>query len=156
MRRGLQKIRRPGSLKEAEAELVQACGGQSASAEFARVGKSQLARYTDDSGDNETVHMPADIVEVLERACGEPIVTRFLAAASGHVLIDCDPIALAKPYPVLLSAIGRDSGELFAECAKALADGTLRADERGRVKRELNQLLHAAACFRAELDRSET
>ena len=88
MTRAPYKPRRPGTLKEAVADLVYTCGGQGESARLCRVSKAQVNRYTDDSDDNAKVHMPVDIVALLEEHCGEPIVTRFLAAERNRALDD--------------------------------------------------------------------
>jgi hypothetical protein len=156
MARRLYKQRKAGSLKEAVAELVLACGGQTEAAELSRVSKSQIARYTDESGDNEIVHMPIDVVAVLERASGDSIVTRYLASLSGCTLIDLDPAPLTKPYPVLLSEIGRDEGKMFAEAAGALADGRLDAGEAGEIRRRALELSKALAALIAHIDAGKT
>jgi hypothetical protein len=150
--RSLYKTRTPGSLKEAVAQLVTLIGGQKGAAELARVGRAQIARYTDDSGENETVHMPVDIVGVLEQASGDPLVTRFLASLSGCVLLDLSP--RGGPYALALAKIGEETGQLFAEFARALAnDGAFDEDEAGRVRREACDAMNALACLVAEIDR---
>lgn len=142
--RPLYKPREPGSLKSAVAELVTACGGQGPSAELSRVSRSQIARYTDDSGEHETVQMPADIVLALERACGDPVVTRYLAGVQGHALIDLKA-RTDEPYGVVLARVGKETGELFAAAAQALSDRRMDRREAGRVKHEAMQLMAACA-----------
>lgn len=150
--RAFYKPRAAGSLKEAVAELVLACGGQVEAARLCRVSKSQIARYTDDSGDNETAHIPADVVACLEVSCGQPIVTAYLASLTRHALIDLAPVTLTKPYAVLLSEIGRDDGKLFAEAAAALLDGRLDARESGRVRKRALELYRALSALIAHID----
>ena len=151
IRVGAYKEREPASLKDAQTRLVEACGGQVAASALCRVGKSQIHRYTDESDEHQFDHMPVDIVLVLERACGDAIVTRYLAAVQGHVLVDLSEAAKHQPYPAVLSRIGQETGELFAEATRALADGTLSASERPRVRAEALQLMGACAALLSDL-----
>lgn len=150
---GLQKPRMPGSLKEAVADLVAACGHQSDVANLVRVSRSQLNRYTDDSDDNANVHMPVDIVLALERHCGAPIVTRYLASVQAHALIGVNVTESAthEPYPKVLSRIGRETGRLFAEATDAMASGKLSPRAAGNVRREALALIAACACLLSDL-----
>jgi hypothetical protein len=151
--RGFYKVRAPGSLKEAVAQLVLACGGQRRAAELCRVSSPTLAQYTDDSGDNETRHMPVDVVAALEQSVGDPIVTRFLASHASCALVDLSPSTLARPYPLRLADIGKETGEFFAEAAKDIADGKLDEKEAGRVRREALQMAAALMALVGDIDR---
>jgi hypothetical protein len=151
---GLQKPRMPGSLKEAVADLVAACGHQSDVASLVRVSRSQLNRYTDDSDENASAHMPVDIVLALERHCGNPIVTRFLASNQARALVDINVTESRAAYPLVLSRIGRETGRLFAQATAAMADGKLNERETGKVRREALALMAACACLLSDLGSS--
>jgi hypothetical protein len=135
------KHREPGSLKQAVAELVARCGGQVRCSELCRVNKSQLHRYTDDSDENQFTHMPVDVVLVLERHCGDAIVTRFLAAEQSAALILLS--GAVEPYHLVLSRIGAETGKLFSEGCKNLASGKLPANA-GTMRLEALKIM--AAC----------
>lgn len=150
MRSAGYKEREPGSLKEAVAELVANCGGQVAVSQFLRVSKSQIHRYTDDSDENQFTHMPVDLVARLERHCGDPVVTRWLAAAAGFAVIDIASGPPHEPYHQVLGRIGRESGELFAEGCKQLAAGRHPKDI-GRLKREALRVVRACCELIGEL-----
>jgi len=153
--RGLSTPRAPGSLKEAQAMLVVACGGQTRAAELCRVSRSQVARYTDDSDDSNAVHMPADVIRCLEQAAKDPLVTRYLASCAGHALLPLGDGVTRESYPQLLSNIGKETGQMFGEAARALGDGRLAPKERGRVRREAVELMTAIAALVSDIDHGD-
>lgn len=116
-----QKEREPASLKEAIAELINRCGGIEGAAKKTRVSRSQIARYSDPAHDD--VHMPVDVVRALELACGEPIVTRYLASELGALLIPLHPKPDAPHYSEHLAQLGREGGKLYGEAAEMLGRG---------------------------------
>lgn len=150
---GGYKPREPGSLKEAEASLVKACGGLEAAAHLSRVKKSQLARYTDPG--EADYHMPADVIRALELHCGVPHVTRFLAIEAGAVLIPLPRDGSRKACMKHLAGIGRDSGKLYGAACDALADGTLSGADRARVRSEAMKTMSALAALIADMRESE-
>jgi regulatory protein CII len=154
-KRSISKPRAPGSLKEAQAQLVVAIGGQTRAAELCRVSRSQVARYTDDSDESIAVHMPADVIACLEQHAAEPIVTRYLASLTGHALLTLADDATRATYPQLLSRIGKETGQMFGEAAAALADGRLAPKERGRVRREAVELMTAISALVADIDHGD-
>lgn len=127
------KLRRPGSLKAAVAELIEQCGGLQRAAEIARVSRSQLFRYSNDSEDDANTHMPADIVAALERYSGHPAVTEWLAAEAACTLlvIAVDPAKESIPQDV--AEIAQHASQLFAEFATAFTDGSIDAAEAGKM-----------------------
>lgn len=130
------------SLKDAETRLVEACGGAVEAAEFCRVSSSQLHRYTDPSRDD--CHMPADVVMVLERIAGEPIVTQFLAAKAGW---DMTPRESQESDEIeaLAGALGFEMAELNAEVFRATADKVIDEDEARRIGKEAADVERKAA-----------
>jgi len=149
--RGPSRPRPPGTLKAAVAALIDACGGQQRAAELCRVGKSQLGRYTlDDCPDQ----IPADVIECLEAIARDPVVTRYLASRANHALLALEPLTHAT-YSVLLSNIGKEGGEFFAEAALALVDGRLSPNEAGRVRAQAVEQVTALMAMIADIDRGD-
>lgn len=144
------KERQPGSIKEAVATLVVACGGQAEASNLCRVSRAHIARYTDDSTEHEFTHMPVDIVALLEAHCGDPIVTRYLAMRAGALLVQLHG-PHDEPYSKLLAAIGRETGRFYAEACEALGSGAMTAKHAGRVMRDALKLAGAIAALIADL-----
>jgi len=128
------KPRRPGTLKAAVADLIECCGGLQRASEFARVSRSQLFRYSNDSEDDATTHMPADIVAVLERSCGHPVVTEWLAAEASCTLltIQVGPVD-DQAIPKDVAGIAASTSTLCSEFATAFMDGKIDATEAGKM-----------------------
>lgn len=128
------KPRRPGTLKAAVADLIECCGGLQRAAEVARVSRSQLFRYSNDSEDDANTHMPADIVAALERYCGHPVVTEWLAAEASCTLlaIQVSP-SDADTIPKDVAGVASSTSRLCAEFAAAYADGKIDAAEAGAM-----------------------
>lgn len=148
--------RTPGSLKYAQQRLVSAVGGLEA-AEMVlegRVKRGQIARYTSEIDDNLFVHMPADVIRTLERVAGCPIVTEFLAAEAGAMLV---PVTMcesrAETYLAHLCAVGEKSGDLFRTMTTALADGVMTPSEAGENMAVVMRLTSALAVLYARLGR---
>lgn len=147
------KPRQPASLKDAVSDLVTACGGAPRAADVARVGKGQLFRYTDDSEDNADRHMPVDVVRALEGLCGDPVVTRFLAAEAGAVLLMVGqrPVDLSGEWSVRLSTLAKETSDVFGKFALALADGRIGRREAGEAIEEIDEAMAQLADLRAAL-----
>lgn len=114
------KPRPAGSLKQATAGLVEACGGLAAAAGVARVGRTALFRYTDDSDDHADRYMPCDVLRALERQCGEPIVTRYLAAEAGAVLLMLPNAEAGGGIGAAASLLAKESADLFGAVTEAI------------------------------------
>lgn len=148
--------REPGSLKEAESALVQACGGLPGAAKllYGRVRQAQIARYTSETEECEFVHMPADVIATLEAACGAPIVTRWLAMAARALLVPLPGRGQETSYLESLGRIGENSGELFRRITGALEDGVVTPREAGEVKAEAMKLSAALGVLIGRLNRA--
>jgi len=143
------KWREPGSLKQATTQLIDANGGPQVAAEGCRVTAGMLFKYSDPDDENRLRFMPADIVRGLERRCGDPIVTRFLAAELGHVLLKLDvPADIGALPPALASAAG-EASDVYKIAAEALADNKLAPGEAAKLVREIDQALVAFAALRS-------
>jgi hypothetical protein len=132
---------RDRGLKALFRALLTRCGGLDASASCVRVGRSQLANYTDMASDQ---FAPVDVVAELEAVAGEPLVTAELARRAGFLLIPV--VADAEGHLAQdMAQLGREIGEAFAAYAEAMGnDGRLDAAEADRVERELADVARIA------------
>lgn len=124
------KKRRPsGTLKEAQAQLIDQAGGFVRAGDIGGKRKSQMARYSDT---DEASHMPVDVVRRLETSVGDPVLTRFLAAEQGFVLLQVDErparggadrnmFALNRAFGDLLDPDQQDPGAKVRNIDQALA-----------------------------------
>jgi hypothetical protein len=140
--------RQPVSLKDAETALVTECGGQDRAAALTRVRPSQMQRYT--SPGEPRCHMPIDVVQALEMHCGVPHVTRFLAYQSSAVLIQFTKGDSAH-VSAHLSAIGRETGEMFGKACDGLHDNCLSPKEAAAVKAEAFKTITALSALIGDL-----
>lgn len=143
------KARPAGSLKDAATRLVNRCGGFKASVDPAGVSANTLFRYTDDSEDSLDRHMPVHVVRRLERACGEPVVTEFLAAEQGCALLRLPPAGLPDAWAEDLAVVMRESAEAVQQIAGDLADGKI--DRAGEGIREIDEAIAVFVALRARL-----
>ena len=143
------KSRPPGSLKSAVSELVDACGGQNRVAEFLGVGKTTVQKWTDADRENADKHMSAHNVWLLERLCGQPIVTAFLAAEARAVLLRLPRLEDGAPLGAQAAVLARDISDMYGEISFAMADGKVEAGEAGEIIAKLDKALAAATALRA-------
>ncbi len=144
MSRGFYKARVHGTLKAAEAALVDACGGVTTKA--SRVGKSVLQQATDPDAPQR--HLALDVVADLERACGKPIVTQFLAQELGCI-VEPLPRTSAEPVAVVVGRITEETGQLLGAAAHDVREGTLTRANASAILRETDDLLAAMIELRA-------
>ncbi|WP_230769514.1 phage regulatory CII family protein [Sphingomonas sp. Leaf4] len=139
-------------LKERTSELVARVGGLEAAANFCRVSKTALGRYTSQSPADADYFAPVDVVRCLETAAGEAIVTAHLASEAGGVFVAVpDVSASGADLLQLLSEQSRESSELTSAICTGLADGILTGAEGRRIMREAEQLAAVAMRMRAEV-----
>lgn len=136
-----------GSLEQATDSLIAANGPRKFVAGLVRVRETQLIRYTDPG---EIAAMPADIIRSLEALCGDPIVTRYLAAESGHVLLRLAPEGEGA-LDALTADAARDFGELIAGLVEARADGHIDDREAGEAIERIDQMLTDLTGLREQL-----
>lgn len=140
-------------LRTATRRLVRAVGKLGAGAEITRVGPSTLAAYYEPAPTktHELTWMPVDVAADLEEACGQPHVTRALAAVSGHLLLRVRGDR-SSPLARDFARIAREAAELFARYEQALADdGRVTPREAGAIVAETDELLAALMTARADL-----
>jgi hypothetical protein len=139
------KPRKPGSLKEACALLVERAGGQKTVATLLRCSAQNVARMTDD--DHKQL-LRADQVLLLEATVKDPIVTRFIAGVQNCIVepVQCDH---AEPLPFVMGRITKETGEMLSAAAQAVSTGKLTATNAAMVLRETDDVVCALAQLRA-------
>lgn len=131
---------------------MEACGGSRRAADVARVGKASLFRYTDDSDDNATRHMPIDVVRALEQMCGRPVVTRFLAAETGYVMTQVpEGGQLRLDWSLRLADLAKENSDVFAKFGEILADGKISRLEAGQAIQEVDEAMALMGAIRQVL-----
>jgi hypothetical protein len=138
------KPREAGSLKDAVAALIEACGG--VSKVRCRVKKTVLQEYADN--DKPARHMPLDIVQHLEAQCGNPIVTRFLALSNNCLLEQAGDQA-REPTSIVLGRMTEDQGRILAAAAEDVRDGKLTRTNAEIVLRATDDMVPALIELRA-------
>jgi hypothetical protein len=166
---GLARARAYGAgtyrkLKAKTAGLIERAGGLVAAAKGTRAGKSSLANYQDTrehvQGPGATMWAPIDIIADLEKAAGDPMVSRELARLAGYDLIplpaapgDFDPVVDHCRHDILMAratagAVGMDeAGAAGAEALAAYVDAL--SDARDHLQRMLDRARGALAETRA-------
>lgn len=141
-----QKPRRPGSLKEACAHLVERCGGQKAVAGLWHCTAQNVARMTDsDSAQNPP---RLDQILMLEALCKEPIVSGYAVSLLNCIVepIDCGP---TKPLAFVMGNITKETGEMLSAAAQSVAAGSLSATNAATVLRETDDVVRGLVQVRA-------
>jgi hypothetical protein len=98
------------ALKTGFRVLVQHCGGLEAAAAATRVAKTALAAGYDQEAADRFAAL--DVVADLERAAGEPVITRLLAAMHGMALVHVEPISGCALRAI--ADVGKHASEVFA------------------------------------------
>lgn len=146
---GTMKVRPAGTLKSAILGLVEANGGCVRAGEVTETTKGNVQRWTDPDGETASTFPGVNKIRLLEASCGEPIVTRWMAAESGHVLVRM----LASPQAaisVLAGLAGGEMGDVLRAVANAIEDdGELSPTEAGQIIKEIDEVLSALAAARA-------
>lgn len=154
MAKSSYKPRGLATLKQAEDALVEANGGQVKSADLAGLSKGRIFQYTDDSEANAKHHMPVHVVRILEAACGEPIVTAFLAAEARCALLRLAPLGAPANWVKVTGKVAAEAAAVLGAIAKALKDDQrVDAAEAARILVELDEALAVYAGLRERLAR---
>lgn len=126
--------------------LIDACGGVDACCKpVTRVERSALYAYRDF---DKPHFMPADVIEALERKCGNPIYSTFLfEAAKESSRVQAVACVGSSADQVHISAF-----KLWEAAKDALADGELSELEKRELDAGLQRLEDAARTLRNSLD----
>ena len=132
------KPRKPGSLKEACARLVERCGGQTAAAGLLGCKQQHVARMTDEEHPKTLMSVPQ--ILRLQKHCGARIVTDFMAAEQDSIVepVHCDG---HQPLAMVMGKITSETGELLSAAAQALAHGSLTRAHAATVLRETDDVI---------------
>lgn len=148
--RRLNKRRPAGTLKQAMAALVEANGGVNRTSDLlGNISKTQVHRYTDDA--EPDAEFKVGQVRTLERFCGQPIVTAYLAAEAHCALVPLE-IEGGDPLDIDLARYGKESAQLFATYAEVMGDHKLTAREAGQMKDQAMRVMSALAVMYRDLD----
>jgi hypothetical protein len=133
------KIRKPGSMKEAVALLVERCGGQKVAAALWKCSPQNVARLTD--CDHKSLPR-VDQVLLAESHCKDPIVTRFLASAQSCIV---EPVrgGQQRPLAMVLGNITSQYGELLSAAAIDLCAGNLTKINAANILHESDDVIRA-------------
>jgi hypothetical protein len=138
--------------KRAFREIVRGVGGFEAAALNCRVGKSTLARYTDETCDD---HAPLDVIADLEPLTrsrpGWPHVTRHLAREQGFVLVSTPEQAGTLDVHTALATATKEHADLTSGLITALADGAVQPYEAKALLRDSWDQVEAAVRLHALL-----
>lgn len=133
--------------KRAVREMIRGAGGLEAAELHCRTGKSQLARYYDETTDD---HAPIDVIADLEplgrSRAGWPHVTRLRARELGFALV---PFPQTEGETCLdahraLAIASKESGDIVSGLLDALASGSVSSKE---ARRLMPEALEAAEAF---------
>ncbi len=137
-------------LKTAIRRLIAECGGVESAARVSRVNKTVLSDYQ--NPEKPDCMMPVDVAADLERDCGNSHVSSALARLAGGYFVkpksgrDIASIAAALPR------IGKETGDVFARAAKALADGKINDRERNQIHNDIEEAIAAFIVMQAQLE----
>lgn len=145
------KQRRPGSLKKATADLIDAVGGFERAADLSGVSRSRLFGYTDDGEDNAARYINASAVRALEAAADFPVVTAYLAAERGFALLPAGLDADDGQIAAEVARIAENTARFFSGMAQALADGVVDPSEARREIDSLDRVVGDVMTLRAHL-----
>ncbi|MEP3275829.1 MAG: hypothetical protein ABJN26_19355 [Stappiaceae bacterium] len=145
------KKRKLGTIKEAQSELVQMCGGPAAAADLCRVTSTTLFNYTDESSTNTDKNMPVDIVKDLEAHSEYPVLTEFLADQCGYVMYKVDFIDTNSQLHIDIIETGEEISKLFRDWAKFIADGVIDKSEARKLLKNNQSLVRILMRMRTDL-----
>ncbi|ARM12100.1 MULTISPECIES: hypothetical protein [Rhizobium] len=136
-------------VKAAQRDLIERCGGIMRVVEKSGYSKSEVGRWNNGS---EPDLMPVGAIAVLERDCGQALVTAVLAETNGRRLTDPDEARKAE-ISVLTShaELMRHSAEVANAIAVAISDGQVTPSEATTIDRLAGGLERAASDMRAAL-----
>lgn len=147
---GSYKRRPPGTLKEATDQLIDEAGGQKKVADLFNWKRQYLHDYTNDGAEDANRTIPVGLARQIEAFTRNPILTRFLAAEAGCVLLPLPAARWDGQTGADCAVIAQRFGELMAEYARALSTrgsggAAVTQAEAGRLVAEFHDLLEAMA-----------
>ena len=125
-------------------QLFEACGGVQRAATLCRVSDKHLYRYRDE---NSEWMLPIDVMMVLERECGRPILSKALFEASPQADGELDPVKEAME-------VTEAAGDFQRVVRLTAEDGKVTPREMLERRRALNVLRQQLAEAEAALDQT--
>lgn len=141
--------RLPLELKAYFRDLVTACGGPKRAAEL--VG-AQQSHISEAMGAHNPERWPRlDHVALLERECGQPIITAALADRSGYALAAVAASETVASPLGRLCEIVKQVRDVECGILSAMQDGQLSAAERRDIRRQAQEAIAALNALCADL-----
>ena len=158
MTRAFHKPRRAGGAKAATMALVRSFGsdeisGLDVAADLLAVNRNTVWRWTDPSPENADRSIPLRHIRSLQGASGNMVLTEFLAAEAGAVVLqfpDGPPEAAGGAHASKLAAQQARAWEGYA---RAIEDHKITPKEAGEMIDLLDGELRAAVAFRGFLQK---
>jgi hypothetical protein len=136
-------------IKAAQRDLIERCGGIMRVVEKTGYSKSEVGRWNNGS---EPDLMSVGAIAVLERDCGQALVTAVLAETNGRRLSDPDEARKAEVNVLSSHAeLMRQSAELASAVAVAIADGHVSPAEATTIDRIAGNIERAHSDLRSAL-----
>jgi hypothetical protein len=136
------------AIKTATYATIDGLGGIDAAATVCRYERSALSDAQNHAKPART--LPVDVVADIERALGNPLITRVLAGLSGHALIPLPKDG--GPEAQAIAQVMSGAASLGADFAAAMSDARITAPERQAIKDRLLSLHATCAQAVAALD----
>lgn len=139
------------ALKALSARLIAGAGGVENAVPIVRVNGPALSKYQSTAEPFGDHFMPLDVVasltlDTVERA--GPIVARHFAAMTGHAVVALPRLLPGEGHRALAD-VARETGEVLAATATALADGRIDRGEAAAVVTEVDQAIEALLRLKA-------
>lgn len=132
-------------LKSGFRDLFERCGGLARSGRLVGRTAAMLGKVNDR---DEGAFLAIDATLLLERDCGEPVVTRVMAEILGFQLEGGGSAAAPRnPYGAV-AEISREYAELVEQFALRTVDGVFSKADGAALDRELAGLIAKAEAFR--------
>jgi len=144
------------ALKASTRKLVRGAGGQESAASITRLDGPRLSRCGNPS---EAMYLPIDVVADLESDCGDPMVTKVLAQATGHLLVPAPKAGKGENWVERLGTLSKETGEIVSRICEALADdGEVSAKESREkdLRKEVQDAQEALAGIALALEQVES
>lgn len=142
----MTKERQAGSLKAAVYDLVQECGGNEAVGKLLGCSAENVRRMADC---DDRQHVPRiEQIVLLERHCGEAIVTSWMAGQSNCIVepVVCENVA---PVATVIGKLTEEFADVLADAGIAVATGRLTHISAKPILRETNDLVCVLVDLRA-------
>lgn len=149
-----RRPREPGGPKEIARAAIEAFGGiDAAAAELGR-SRSEVFRWTSEDEDGAGRFINIHHVRRLESLLGEPMITAWLAAEQGCVLLPLNLGELERSWVGISAQVAREAAEVISAIAEAYEpDAEVDRREAGDIVERMDHALGVLAALRQKLTR---